>query len=131
MSIITEQSRGGDARLPSVEQVLSGLTVEAASLTAKGTESLSLEEQKDIFQSLQSALKKTEEDAEGSLVREVHATFDQADVAATRWSQDLAALDNVPEILHKLWQCNSEYVAQATEALATGSRNRELDQSHY
>jgi hypothetical protein len=37
---------------------------------------------------------------------------------------DAVDFDDVPSTLSKLWHCQSQYLVQAAEALANGSRNR-------
>ncbi|KAJ0422547.1 armadillo-type protein [Aspergillus carlsbadensis] len=65
------------------------------------TESFPLNEQESLL-SIQSALKKLES------------------------APDAVVLEGVPGILTKLWDCQSQYLVQATEALANGSRNPSL-----
>lgn len=86
---------------PSLEQVLSESTISPPSLPAGGTEPLSAEEQANLFLSLQDAFRNSEGADE--------------------------ALKDVRAILDKLWQSNSEYLVQAADILANGSRNREFD----
>lgn len=90
---------------PSVEQVLSESAVSLPPLSAKGTESLSAEEQASLFSSLQDAFRNSEGGGEAAI----------------------EALKDVRAILDKLWQGNSEYLVQAADVLANGSRNREFD----
>lgn len=90
---------------PSLEQVLSESTVSPPSLSARGAESLSAEEQTNLFSSLQDAFRNSEGGGEAGI----------------------EALKDVRAILDKLWQGNSEYLVQAADVLANGSRNREFD----
>lgn len=116
----------GEIKLPSVEQILSELTAETPSLPTRGTETVQLEEQANMFCSLRSLLKKAEEEDEGKCfdLRELHAALDQADADSRRGRRDLKALESVLVILHRLWECQSDYMAQAAEILADGSRDR-------
>ncbi|KAL3441919.1 armadillo-type protein [Aspergillus insuetus] len=62
-------------------------------------DSLPLNEQQESLLSIQNALKKQES------------------------APDAVVLESVPGVLTKLWNCQSQYLVQATEVLANGSRN--------
>jgi hypothetical protein len=64
------------------------------------TDSLPLHEQQESLLFIQNALKKQES------------------------APDAVVLESVPGVLTKLWNCQSQYLVQATEVLANGSRNR-------
>lgn len=89
---------------PSVEEVLSDLTTLPPGLSARGTEPLQAEEQKNLFSFLQEAFNNSENGDEAAV----------------------ASLKDVRAILDKLWKCNSDYLVQAADVLANGSRNREF-----
>ncbi|RAK98021.1 ABC1 kinase family protein [Aspergillus ibericus CBS 121593] len=86
-------------QFPPLNQILSELALLLPPTTLAATEPLSSEEQKTLFHSLQNCLKSAE-DLELS-----------------------EALKNIPDILHRLWQCRSLYLVPAAEALANGSRD--------
>ncbi|KAL2832386.1 hypothetical protein BDW59DRAFT_169304 [Aspergillus cavernicola] len=56
-----------------------------------------------------------------ALLHSVEDALKQAEL-----SSDAAIFAGVPSILFKLWDCQSQHLAQATEALANGSRNPSL-----
>lgn len=120
-------SQEGDINLPPVERVLANLTTTAPSLPTRGSENVPPEEQMSMLRSLHSLLRRTGEEKEGKCfdLKELHASFDQADADARRERRDLNALENVRVILLRLWRCNSDNLLQAAEVLADGSRERE------
>jgi hypothetical protein len=69
-----------------------------------------------------------------ALFRSVEDALKQADRRT-----DAVVFEGVPRVLFKLWNCQSQYLVQATEALANGSRNRQsimlslsiLESLHY
>lgn len=89
---------------PSLAQVLSELEVSFPCLPARGVKTLSADEQETLFCSLQDAFKDSESGGDAGN----------------------EALQNIRVILDKFWEYNSEYLAQAADILANGSRSREL-----
>ena len=93
--------KGQAVKCPSVEQILSESTALPPCLPAGGTETLQAEEQEKLFHSLQEASKNFQEGDEASV----------------------EALKSARTILDRLWECNSDYLVQAANDLANGSRN--------
>ena len=92
---------GQAVKCPSVEQILSELTALPPCLSAGGTETLQAEEQENLFHSLQ----------------EISRNFREGDEASVE------ALKDARTILDRLWECNSDYLVQAANDLANGSRD--------
>ena len=57
-------------------------------------------------------------------LKELHASLEEADANTKRGRRDADTLQSVNATLQKLWACNSEYLVQATEIIADGSRDR-------
>ncbi|KAL5333291.1 armadillo-type protein [Aspergillus crustosus] len=57
--------------------------------------------------------------------REQEALFDSVQLALRKVDLE-GAFDDIPNTLAKLWHCQSQYLIQAVEALANGSRNPSL-----
>ena len=94
--------KGQAVKCPSVEQILSeSLTALPPCLPAGGTETLQAEEQEKLFHSLQEASRNFKEGDEASV----------------------EALKTARTILGRLWECNSDYLVQAANDLANGSRD--------
>lgn len=114
---------------PPVQQVFSELPELSSSLLDRGTETLSLEEQEKMFRALSLVIENAEAAAEGGNafdLKELHASLEQADADARRGRRDSESLQSVVKILNQLWASDSEFLAQAAEVLANGSREREL-----
>lgn len=115
--------------LPSVEQVLSGLPELSPSLSSRDTEPLSPEDQEKMFRALRTVIENAEGTAEAGNafdLKELHASLELADADARRGRRDSESLQGVLKILNQLWASNSQFLAQAAEVLANGSRDREL-----
>jgi len=110
--------------LPPLERIISDLSPSPPSL-AKGTETVNPEEQKNMFQTVQNIIQKADEGASYDS-KKPHASLEQADADSWRGGRNVESLSDVCSILYKLWSCNSEYLAQAAEVLANGSRDGEL-----
>jgi hypothetical protein len=111
---------------PSVDTILSTFKNPTPSISARGRLDLRPEEQDQMFRALQEVLLKSEED-EGSFdVQGLRASLEHADAVAQRGQRSLRALEGVSATLEKLWQSRSHYMAKAAEALANGSREREI-----
>lgn len=89
---------------PSLAQILSEPDASPPCLPARGVETLSADEQTSLFSSLQDAFKDSESGGDAGN----------------------GALKNIRVVLDKLWEYNSEYLVQAADVLANGSRSREL-----
>lgn len=63
---------------------------------------------------------------QGTLLHSVEDTLKEAEL-----DSGTANFKDVPGVLLKLWHGQSEYLTQATEALANGSRNRQYSFSIY
>jgi hypothetical protein len=116
-----------DLNFPSVETILSTLEGELGpSAAVREHLDLSVEEQSQMYRALQNVLSKSEEN-EGSFdVEELRASLEHADAAARQGQRSLQALQGVIATLEKLWYSRSRYMAEAAEALANGSREREI-----
>ncbi|ODM21652.1 hypothetical protein SI65_02496 [Aspergillus cristatus] len=86
---------------PSVEDILSDSTALPPRLPTERTDSLPAEEQTNLLRSLQEILK----------------NFEGANEA------DVEAFKDVRSVLDKLWSCKLDYLVQAANVLANGSRN--------
>ena len=128
-SAIRAPAPASGLNLPSVDLVLQDLPQISTSLPSRDTETIEPEEQERMFRSLKSIIEHVEGTAEaaGSFdLKELHASLEQADADARRGRRDLESLQSVRTIIDHLWSCNSEYLAQAAEVLANGSRDREF-----
>lgn len=115
--------------LPSLQQVFSELPELSSSLLDRGVETLSLEEQEKMFRALSAVIENAEAAAEAGNafdLKELHASLEQADADARRGRRDSESLQSVLRILNQLWASDSEFLAQAAEVLANGSREGEL-----
>jgi uncharacterized phage infection (PIP) family protein YhgE len=119
----------GDLKLPPIRDILSHLSgSSSSSLPAQGTEVVELEEQKIMFRALRDVIEKAQEvDEAGNNfdLKELHASLEEAEATTKRGRRDVETLQSVLDTLNKLWTCNSEYLVQATEIIANGSRDRE------
>ncbi|PTU20209.1 hypothetical protein P175DRAFT_0439815 [Aspergillus ochraceoroseus IBT 24754] len=101
----TEALLGRQARFPegidcpSLGEIFSELAQLPPSLDISQAESMSLDEQEALFHSIQDALSKAESGG------------------------DVGFFEDASNALKTLWGCRSNYLVQATEALANGSRN--------
>lgn len=114
---------------PSVQQIFSELPESSSSLSDRGSETLSLGEQEKMFRALSLVIENAENAVEtGNAfdLKELHASLEQADADSRRGRRDPESLQSVLKILNQLWASNSEFLPQAAEVLATGSREREL-----
>ncbi|KAJ5890690.1 uncharacterized protein N7473_006918 [Penicillium subrubescens] len=110
---------------PSVQQIFSELPESSSSLSDRGSETLSLEEHEKMFRALSLVIENAESAAESGNafdLKELHASLEQADADARRGRRDVESLQSVLEILNKLWASNSEFLVQAAEVMANGSR---------
>lgn len=114
---------------PSVQQIFSELPETSSSLSDRGSQTLSLDEQEKMFRALSLVIENAENAVEtGNAfdLKELHASLEQADADSRRGRRDPESLQSVLKILNQLWASNSEFLPQAAEVLATGSREREL-----
>lgn len=114
---------------PSVQQILSELPESSSSLSDRGSETLSLDEQEKMFRALSLVIENAENAAEAGNafdLKELHASLEQADADSRRGRRDAESLQSVLEMLNQLWASNSEFLVQAAEVMANGSREREL-----
>jgi hypothetical protein len=120
-------SKKGDLELVPTEKILSDLPGTSSSLPPR-TETVALEEQRDMFQELRDIIEKAHQvDEAGNSfdLKELHASLEEANSNTRRGRRDAETLQSVSLTLQKLWACNSEYLVQATEIIANGSRDRE------
>ena len=92
---------------------------------------LSVEEQEAMFRALRHVFERAEEDLGSFDIQDLLNSLDAADSDARRGHQNLEALHEVKVTLDQLWRSNSSYMAQATELLANGSRNRKALRDLY
>lgn len=114
--------------LPSVDQVLQSLPQISTSLLSRDAGTIDSDEQKKMFLSLKNIIENSQGTAaDGSSLdlKEFHASLEQADADARR-GRNLETLRSVHTTINRLWSCNSQYLAQAAEVLANGSRDREF-----
>lgn len=112
--------------LPAVQHVLSELPESSSSLSDRGTETLSLEEQEKMFRALKNVIEGADAEAGNAFdLKELHASLEQADADARRGRRDSESLQSVLKVINQLWASDSEFLAQAAEILANGSRDRE------
>lgn len=119
-------SKKGDLELPPIKKILSDLPEVSSSLPPR-TETIDSEEQQEMFRELRDIIEKAQEvdDAGNSFdLKGLHASLEEADANAKRGRRDADTLQSVSATLQKLWACNSEYLVQATEIIADGSRDR-------
>ncbi|KAL1963275.1 hypothetical protein VTN77DRAFT_8498 [Rasamsonia byssochlamydoides] len=119
----TQIQPSGELEFPAVKTILSALTDSAPSAPARGHLSLQPEEQDEMFRALQNVLLKADENEGNFDVKELVSSLEQADADSQRGQRNLKALEGVSSTLDKLWQSRSQYMAQAAEALANGSRD--------
>jgi hypothetical protein len=115
--------------LPSVDLVLQDLPHISTSLPSRDTETIESDEQVQIVAALKGIIENSEGAAEAGSsfdLKELHASLEQADADAPRGRRTLENLQSVRTIIDRLWSCNSDYLAQAAEILANGSRDREF-----
>jgi hypothetical protein len=115
-----------DLELPSIQEILADLSFPSSSIVP-GTETVDLKEQQEMFRGLRDIIEKAQEvDEAGSTfdLKELHASLEEADENSRRGRRDAETLQTVCATLHALWACKSEYLVQATEIIANGSRDR-------
>jgi hypothetical protein len=111
-----------------MEDILSDLSGFSSSLPARGAEAFDSEEQQGMFHALRDIIEKAQESDEAGNnfdLQELHASLEESDATTRRGRRDAETLQSVIDTLNKLWTCNSEYLVQATEIIANGSRDRE------
>ncbi|KAJ6052077.1 hypothetical protein N7460_002611 [Penicillium canescens] len=116
----------GDWDLPPVKDILSDLSGFSSSLPARGSEAVDSEEQQGMFRALRDIIEKAQESDEAGNnfdLKELHASLEESDATTRRGRRDAETLQSVIDTLNKLWTCNSEYLVQATEIIANGSRD--------
>ncbi|KAF4760106.1 hypothetical protein HAV15_007399 [Penicillium sp. str.  len=118
-------SKKGELELPPTKKILSDLPEVSSSLPPR-TETIDSEDQQEMFHELRDIIEKAQEvdDAGNSFdLKELHASLEEADANAKRGRRDADTLRSVSATLQKLWASNSEYLVQATEIIADGSRD--------
>ncbi|KAJ5824376.1 hypothetical protein N7447_006716 [Penicillium robsamsonii] len=118
-------SKKADLELPSAKRILSDLPGVSSSLPPR-TETIESEEQQEMFRELRKVIEKAQEaDEAGNSfdLKELHASLEEADANEKCGRRDAEILQSVRATLQKLWACNSEYLVQATEVIADGSRD--------
>ncbi|KAJ5734230.1 hypothetical protein N7493_003016 [Penicillium malachiteum] len=113
--------------LPSVDKVLSGQPDILSSLQSRGTAETPLEEQETMFRALKKIIENTGElSVAGNNfdLKALHASLEQAEGEARLGKRDAKSLETVLDTLNQLWSCNSQFLTQAAEILANGSREQ-------
>ncbi|KAJ5770807.1 uncharacterized protein N7511_002858 [Penicillium nucicola] len=116
----------GDWDLPAIKDILPDQSGPSSSLPPRNTELFDSEKQQVMFRALQDIIEKAQEvDEAGNNfdLKELHASLEEADATMKRGRRDAETLQSVVDTLNKLWNCNSEYLVQATEIIANGSRD--------
>jgi hypothetical protein len=116
-------STKGNLELPSVKQILSDLPEVSSSLPPR-TGTIDPAEQQEMFRGLQEIIEKAQDAGNSFDLKELHASLEEADANEKRGRRDAETLQTVRATLQKLWDCNSEYLVQAAEVIADGSRDR-------
>ncbi|OQD80476.1 hypothetical protein PENANT_c035G00627 [Penicillium antarcticum] len=119
-------SKQGDWDLPPIKDIVSDLSGSSSLLPAQSSESFELEEQQAMFHALRDIIEKAQEVDEGGNnfdLKELHASLEEADATTKRGRRDADSLQSVVGTLNKLWNSKSEYLVQATEIIANGSRD--------
>lgn len=118
------------SQLPSVQEVLLELAVSAPVATNTDTvipETETERTEEAMFRSLNAILKRAmDEDSKTETfdLSELKTSLEQADIDAQKGTRDIKALEDVRAMLRKLWRSRSPFLAQFTEALANGCRDR-------
>ncbi|PGH11454.1 hypothetical protein AJ80_07134 [Polytolypa hystricis UAMH7299] len=90
---------------------------------ARDGEKLSKEAEEKMFRALQEIFREAEEEEDNFDVTDLLAALEVADDQSKRGRQNPQVLKGVRMALDKLWRSGSDYMAQAAEVLANGSRN--------
>lgn len=119
-------SQSTKVELPSIREVLAAAPSNSSSLEPR-TETVDLEAQQEMFRALRDVIENAQADeAENAYdLKELHASLEEAEASSKHGRRDAQTLQSVCDTLHRLWTCKSEYLAQAAEIIANGSRDRE------
>ncbi|KAJ5708064.1 hypothetical protein N7488_007865 [Penicillium malachiteum] len=113
--------------LPSVDKVLSGQPDILSSLQSRGTTETALEEQETMFCALKNIIENAGEPSVAGNnfdLKALHASLEQAEGEARLGKRDAKSLESVLDTLNQFWSCNSQFLTQAAEILANGSREQ-------
>jgi hypothetical protein len=115
-----------DVELPSIRDLLTDLPDFSSSLASR-TETIDLEKQQEMFRGLREIIEKAQPDEAGDSfdLKQLHSSLEEADASSKAGRRNAETLKSVHDTLHRLWACESEYLVQATEIIANGSRDRE------
>ncbi|KAJ5341583.1 hypothetical protein N7541_010707 [Penicillium brevicompactum] len=129
MSSLTISTSNGASQsrkleLPSIRQILADLPSNSSPLEPR-TETVDPEAQQEMFRGLRDIIENAQVDeTEGAYdLKELHASLEEAEASSKRGRRDAKTLQSVCDTLHRLWTCRSEYLAQAAEIIANGSRD--------
>ncbi|KAJ5338743.1 hypothetical protein N7452_005471 [Penicillium brevicompactum] len=129
MSSLTISTSNGTSQspkleLPSIRQILADLPSNSSPLEPR-TETVDPEAQQEMFRGLRDIIENAQVDeTEGAYdLKELHASLEEAEASSKRGRRDAKTLRSVCDTLHRLWTCKSEYLAQAAEIIANGSRD--------
>lgn len=131
MSSLTISTSNGASQspkleLPSIRQILADLPSNSSPLETR-TETVDPEAQQEMFRGLRDIIENAQVDETEVAydLKELHASLEEAEASSKRGRRDAKTLRSVCDTLHRLWTCKSEYLAQAAEIIANGSRDRE------
>ncbi|CAG7946421.1 unnamed protein product [Penicillium salamii] len=118
------QSEKSNWELPSIREILEDLPTPVSSLEAR-TETIDPSKQKEMFHDLKTIIEQAQADEEEKVfdLKELHSSLEEAEASSKRGRRDAQTLQSVCDILHKLWASDSQYLTQATEIIANGSRD--------
>ncbi|CAG8220368.1 unnamed protein product [Penicillium salamii] len=118
------QSGKSNWELPSIRKILEDLPSTVSSLEAR-TETIDSSKQQEMFRDLKTIIEQAQADEEEKVfdLKELHSSLEEAEASSKRGRRDAQTLQSVCDILHKLWSCDSQYLTQATEIIANGSRD--------
>ncbi|CAG8024779.1 unnamed protein product [Penicillium olsonii] len=123
ISIGHSATHGKDVELPSIREVLQELPGTVAALEVR-TETIDLSKQQEMFYNLRNIVEQAQAEAENAFdLKELHSTLEEAEASSKRGYRNAQTLQSVCEILHRLWACESQYLVQAAEIIANGSRD--------
>lgn len=114
-----------DVELPSIREILTDLPATTSSLTPR-TETLEAEAQQEMFRALKKIIEEARATDAGKNfdLKDLQDSLEEAD-ANSKGHRDAETLTSVHDTLYKLWACRSEYLVQAADVIANGSRDRE------
>lgn len=122
-----------DVELPSAREILADLPTTTSSSLTPRTETVQVEAQQEMFRALKNIIEEVRAtDAEKNFdLKDLQDSLEEADANSKGGHRDAETLTSVCDTLYRLWACKSEYLVQAAEIIANGSRDRESFHSIY